>query len=401
MELYKIKVQTIKNYYIFEKDLLVSQKEEEVKEYLKCLNCKYGNDENELFYLVKTPIKFFDDKNFDEELKKKIFLVDLPGCDTNENKFNEHYNKIERTVYEKLLDISSSFVFINKGRAIGNIENREILKNAYNVISDNSSLGNNYLENCLFIINMFNNLNENEKNKQQIQMDFSNIIFDGKENHDENSKFINTELFNAKAYFEYINEITDLINFKDLLFKYKKIFLNKKRKKLNFINFCLSSIEKKFNDSWVGIKIEEDKIDKKEKEENDMESNFKDKKEENKKLIKFEDIEKEIKLIMNDQILQYDETKDKENLKKFSYILQYMINKKENNKFYINSNCEKFFNILEAQIDKANKYTERNYKNNLIECFKFFDLIFEKDINSDNSKKTKIYKEKFEELKKN
>ena len=157
MELYKIKVQTIKNYYIFEKDLLVSQKEEEVKEYLKCLNCKYGNDENELFYLVKTPIKFFDDKNFDEELKKKIFLVDLPGCDTNENKFNEHYNKIERTVYEKLLAISSSFVFINKGRAIGNIENREILKNAYNVISDNSSLGNNYLENCLFIINMFNN----------------------------------------------------------------------------------------------------------------------------------------------------------------------------------------------------------------------------------------------------
>ena len=43
------------------------------------------DDENELFYLVKTPIKYFDDNNFDEELKNKIFLVDLPGCDTNEN----------------------------------------------------------------------------------------------------------------------------------------------------------------------------------------------------------------------------------------------------------------------------------------------------------------------------
>ena len=117
VELYKIKVQTIKNYYIFEKDLLVSEREEEVKEYLKCLNCKYGNDENEFFYLVKTPIKYFDDNNFDEELKNKIFLVDLPGCDTNENKFNDHYNKIERTVYEKLIDVSSSFVFINRGRA--------------------------------------------------------------------------------------------------------------------------------------------------------------------------------------------------------------------------------------------------------------------------------------------
>ena len=31
------------------------------------------DDENELFYLVKTPIKYFDDNNFDEELKNKIF----------------------------------------------------------------------------------------------------------------------------------------------------------------------------------------------------------------------------------------------------------------------------------------------------------------------------------------
>jgi len=31
------------------------------------------------------------------------------------------------------MDISSSFVFINRGRAVGNNENREILKNAYKI----------------------------------------------------------------------------------------------------------------------------------------------------------------------------------------------------------------------------------------------------------------------------
>ena len=41
-----------------------------------------------------------------EKLKEKSLLFELPGCDTSDNKFKE-YHKIERIVYEKLLDISS------------------------------------------------------------------------------------------------------------------------------------------------------------------------------------------------------------------------------------------------------------------------------------------------------
>ena len=175
LELYEVKVQTINNYYIFEKDRLVTKDIKNVQEYLKCLNSQYGKDENHYFYIIKTPIKFFDDYNFNEELKKKIFLVDLPGCDTKDNKFND---KTERNAYEKLLNISSSFVFINRGRAITNNENREIFKYTYNIISDNSSLGQNYLDNCLFTINMFEKLDENDKKIPEIQKDFSNIIFD-------------------------------------------------------------------------------------------------------------------------------------------------------------------------------------------------------------------------------
>jgi hypothetical protein len=140
VELYEVKVQTEKNFYVFEEDRLISRNVKNVQEYLKCLNYKYGKDESKYFYLIKTPIKLFDDYKFNDEFKEKILLIDLPGSDTSENKFNEH-DKTERTVYEQLLDISSSFVFVNKDRTITDLDNKNILNNTYKTINDNSSLG--------------------------------------------------------------------------------------------------------------------------------------------------------------------------------------------------------------------------------------------------------------------
>ena len=375
VELYEVKVQTINNYYIFEKDRLITKDIKNVKEYLKCLNCKYGDNENVLFYIIKTPIKFFDDYNFSKELKTKIFLVDLPGCDTKDNKFNDHYNQTERTVYEKLLDISTSFVFINRGRAITCNENREILKNSYNVISDNSSLGQHYLDNCLFVINMFEKLNENDKKIPEIQNDFSTIIFNDIKSQQENSKFINTELFNPKAYNDYLNEIENINNIKNLLNKIKIDSIQKKR--TNFIKFCLSSIKTIFRESYMKNNIDEI---------SECDTSFCD------------NIKNEIKLIINDLNLQYNEKEDSENLKKISNIIQYMINNVKDNKLYINSNYVHFFKMLENQIYKANDYTKKTFNNNLKDCFKFYDLIFDKDINSDNSKKNQQFKEKIKSI---
>ena len=371
VELYEVKVQTINNYYIFEKDILVTKSIKKVQEYLKCLNCQYGNNEDTLFYIIKTPIKFFDDFNFNKELKTKIFLVDLPGCDTKDNKFNEHYNQTERTVYEKLLDISTSFVFINKGRAITNNENREILKNAYNVISDNSSLGQYYLDNCLFVINMFEKLNENDKKIPEIQKDFSTIIFNDLKSQQQNSKFINIELFNAKAYNDYLNEITNINNITNILNKLKIDFIQKKRK--NFIKFCLSSIKTIFRESYMKNNIDEIV---------ECDPSF------------YDNIKNKVMLIIEDLNLKYNESEDRDNLKKLSNIIQYMINNVRENKLYINSNCQNFFKMLESQIHKANDYTKKIFNNNLKDCFKFYDLIFDKDINSDNSKKNQSFKEK-------
>ena len=115
---------------------------------------------------MKTPIKSFDDFGFSQELKDRIFLVDLPGADTRYNEFNK-VDKNKKNIYEKLMSISSSFIYINKGRAINEIANQTILKKLYTNIQDSSKPENNeYLKACLFIINLFTKVTEDELEKK-------------------------------------------------------------------------------------------------------------------------------------------------------------------------------------------------------------------------------------------
>ena len=352
----KIEVKTKQNYYyVFEKDRLISRTVDKVKEYLKCLNFQYGEDESKYFYIIKTPIKFFDDYEFSEELKRSIFFIDLPGFDTSKNMFN---SQNERSVYEKLLEISSSFIFINRNRAITDIKNNKLLKKAYEITFDNSSLN---LNNCLFLLNMDSKLSDDDKNIIKIQEDFSNIIFDEEDKLKRiNLDKINAQLFDAKSYMEYLDEYNELGNTKYLFNKFKIYFL-KKKKKNNFIKFCLSSIKAKFKD----LSMEYDK---------NYESDN----------LFYEIVKNEIILIMNELNQKYNDS-DLQNIKEISNILQYMNKKMKENKFYKNSNCEDFFKTLKNQIIKAKNYVEENFKINLVKCFFYFDMVFNREINLDNS----------------
>jgi GTPase Era involved in 16S rRNA processing len=232
VELHEVKLYSENNFYVFEEGMLLSKTAEKVQEFLNCLNYQYGKDESKYFYLVKTPIKFFDDYKFGEVLKKNVLLVDLPGSDTSNNKFNEH-DKTERTVYEKLLEISSSFIFINRGRGITSIENKKILNQAYNTVIDNSSLGNKFIENCLFVINMFEKLEEKEKDILGIKKDLYTILFNDDQQKEKNNNFdlINSSLFDAKSYMEYL-KIYNKIGNREIIFKIiKEEFITKKKKK--------------------------------------------------------------------------------------------------------------------------------------------------------------------------
>ena len=374
VELFEVKVQTVKNFYVFEKDKLISKGVKKVQDYLKCLNYQYGKDESKYFYLIKTPIKLFDDYKFNDELKEKILLVDLPGCDTSDNKFNEH-DKIERTVYEKLLDISSSFVFVNKNRAITDLDNKKILNNTYNTIYDNSSLGHNYLKNCLFLINMFTNLSDNEKNINNIKMEISNILFDNKkeENNKEKLKNINVCLFNAKKYMEFLKERDKLCDKYYLFNEFKNYFFKKKRTK-NFVKFFYDSLKTRCKD--ISLTIDENF---------ECDDKF------------YLETKNTILELMKTSNIKYDELESKY-FKNISNILFYINYKIKEIKLYGESNCVDFFNSLERQIRKAKNYVDSNFFVNIKKCFKYFDMVFNKEIEKEKSFNQKEFKTKTEEI---
>ena len=371
VELYEIKIESVNNFYVFEKDRLLSKGVEKVQECLKYLNYEYGKDESKYFYLIETPIKFFDDYIFEESLKKKIFLIDLPGCDTQNNKFNEH-NKEERTAYEKLIDISSSFVFINKGRGISTTTNKTLLSQVYNVIDDNNKLGPDYIKNCLFVVNMFESLNKEEKDISDMQKDISSVIFKNEESQNEYKKMIKVSLFDAIAYTEHLKITEKICNKKILFDELKNDFIEKRRK--NFTKFCLNKIKTKSKD--LSIKIDEN-----------FDSN----------ILFYEDIKNEIISIKKSLKIENDNN-DSTNIKQISNLLQNMIIKIKENKFYLNSNCDVFFTSLEKQIIDAKQHVEKNFDINLNDCFKYFDLVFKKDIVPEESQKYKSYQNKVNEI---
>ena len=383
-ELYEMQIDSNNNYYVFNEKNRVAKGFKEVRDYLESLNARYGRKESKFFYKVKTPIKIFSDLGFDDELKKRILLIDLPGPDTKNNKFNCLY-KNKRTPYEKLLCISSSFIYVNKGRAIKSTENSKILNNLYNKIQDTSSLsGIDYLKACFFVINAFNSLNENEVNLDSINEDLASILFSNTEPmYEICKKEIKSSLFNAKNFYDYLKESTLLKDSEALIELFSKDFLKRDEnsilfKKESFPKFCLQKLKLKVKDlGFDGInskqKCSEDFLNKI--------NNYFSKNMENLKMqIKGMD-NKIINEIAN--ILYYFEDEN--------YIKQNMI-------AYKNSFSEEFLNNLKNQIIYSKNYKDEDYLKKLKDILKYFDTFFESNIKKPASTTTNEFKRKKKEF---
>ena len=376
VELYETKIESNRNYYIFSENNRVAEGHKEVREYLESLNYRYGNSESKYFYIVKTPIKCFDDFQYDDELKDRIYLIDLPGSDTKDNKFSQA-KKNERNAYEKLLSISSSFIYINKGRAIRSQENQQILKKLYKEIQDSSKIGNNdYLKACYFVINMFNELTDEERNLQSIKNDLSSLLFDNTNNSNE----IKCSTFNAKCFYDYLSESCLLTDHEALIDKFFNSFINQDESlpiiQKNFPKFCLRELKSKLKNFGLNIVASENCTpDFIEKITNTISK-------------KMENIDEKINSSDNKTISQ---------LSKIFYSLENEINLKEMN-VYINSYCENFLNVLKNQIEFSKNYKDEDYLKKMKLILRYFDSFFKKDIKN-NESKTKIeFKEKNKEL---
>ena len=381
VELYETQIDSERNYYVFSPKTKVADGYKDVRDYLKSLNYRYSKNESKHFYIVKTTMKGFDDFGFSDELKKRILLVDLPGSDTKDNQFNSK-DRHNKSVYEKLLSISSSFVYINKGRAINETNNQTLLKKLYSNIQGSSRLeGNDYLKACLFTINLFSRVSKEELNLVQIKKDLSTILFNTPDNYEQ----INAIYFNAKNFYDYLLNFYLLQDHEATLDKYEEIYKNTDNHPIfgkdNFIKFSLKQLKQKLKD--LGIKY-------KEKEIENCSPEF---------LQKIEKIFKEKTENLKESLAD----SDKKNIKQIANMFNFL---KDENVYtqmdaYKNSYCHDFLDILKNQIEFSKTYKDEDYIKKLKAILKYFDTFFSKDIKDSKNESIDIkkFKEKREELK--
>lgn len=149
-------------YNYFEKNCLLAEGDDNIREKIKELNKINAKKQNDLqFYVLSTPIEIFDriieeNKNCEvkvekiEEIIEKIELLDFPGLDT---KFEEAKNKAEH-----LLKIVDGFIYVNYSINFESA-NTDILGLIYSSIKDRNNFSFN---NCLFILNKID-LEENKE----------------------------------------------------------------------------------------------------------------------------------------------------------------------------------------------------------------------------------------------
>lgn len=383
-ELFETDIDPSCDYYIFKERNLrpVSKGESNVTRYLSSLNTSYTSNQKKHFFILKTPIKLFDYLVLSEDLKERISFIDLPGGDTKGNVMNRKLEGGETTVYQKLIHISTSFCFVNKGRAIKLEENKDIIRKLYSRSHFESQIKNEkeFLGNCLFIINEFQSLKKEEKDPSNIRNDLYNILYQN-QNDKEMVSQINAVIFNARKYstfLQYSKYFTDLNHLfeslkSDYLIQFEPrnaslVYINE-----NFIKFCHESIKTKLK----SISFE---VDEKTKSNDE-----------------FHQIISSLIASTMSSMNQKIHKGDNNIIKRIANILFNCKNKIKNIKFYIESNCDQFFGQIYNQIIRSDILLKKQYYNYLYESFKFLDKFF----NQNFEEKKTLQTEELQKLKDN
>ena len=358
-----------------------------VYNYLSNLNSQYSPDEAKCFFILKTPIKFFE--KLDDDLKKHICLIDLPGGDTDNNRFNGIPNEKKsndpnkkredkRTLYEKLLKMSCSFIFINRGRALKDEKNINTLRKSFYKIPTNNK--NDLLKSCLFVINMFGDLKEDERDKTKLKKEIVEYLY--YEKNINLAEITNVTYFDAKAYKEYLREelfFTNIDYFMNTLhnnfLKQSDNFLNNvlnvSNKNDNFINYCLNEIKTKVESlTFENEKGQKIKFDKKKK----CAKNVHDK------------IEQFMVGVMQKLGKKISKT-DVKKIEEFANLYEQVNNNLSLMNLFKKSNNIDFFKSLFNIINNSTKKAENEYKQYLQYTINHFNEFFSIDIlNKKNDK---------------
>ena len=83
-----------------------------------------GEKKEKQFLKITIPIKILDEIKLDDDIKKRIELIDIPGLDTKEAN-EEKY--LENNTFGNLIKFSNGFLFVTKKSEIHTNFNRDII----------------------------------------------------------------------------------------------------------------------------------------------------------------------------------------------------------------------------------------------------------------------------------
>ena len=244
-----------KPYYYFEADHIIAKGEHQVTETLKGLNYEFNKNEEDSFYYIKTRIKLFDDMGLDKTLKEMIYLIDFPGYGTG--------NVFEKEIYNKVMSICNSFIFVVRNSVIKEKNAKRILDSIFQQAKEQKKkLSSQFIKSCLFVLNNDIDQSSTEEDINKAKGDIRNII-KGVEEKDINLCFFNAKYYsnycyNYNYYFNWNNSLN--VEYKNFQYIRTRIFSNPSAIDLminnTFNEYLLSILAKKAKQ--FDIKIQKD-----------------------------------------------------------------------------------------------------------------------------------------------
>ena len=440
---YKTKFVKKDDYYYFEEGNIEIETNineiEEIKKHLKNKIEETINGIEDSFLILSVPIEILKYMDLSQEILKRVEFIDFPGID-NGNNF------IEESIFNPLINLSDTFIFVNPCNLISTEGNIDIIQKIITKIENRKFQFD--FNSCLFILNQCDKVKD--LSIKECKEEITRIIF---EERDANSgqdyfdiinlsKNINLTKFSPKLYSNYLKFSKELDNF-ELFIKTYGIEVVKEEKEtmgeeienliLSVNNELCNHIEKNYNSNLnYNYKIENknkyiEKLKEIFKKENISDDEFEKNKGVIDNIILFYSTELNNKTLYNQYISSNMDgliIQLKERINTAFSMVNVQFKEKIKTGIY---SLEKTFNILNffllsdginSKSEDKNKETkilkmiEQLYNENLNESLneiniffggiiKNFDNIFSEDINSSKMKKKyNAFKEKYNTEKK-
>jgi len=340
-----------KTNYFFHAGHEICKGEKDVKETLKGLNYDFNENEEDSFYYIRARIKLFDEMGLDPSLKEMIYLIDFPGYGTG--------NVFEKEIYNKVMSICNSFVFVVKNSVIKENNTKAVLDSIFTQAKEQKGkLISQFIKSCLFVLNNSPNQTTNQKDLERAKVDVQTII------SGINTNDVNLCFFNAKYYLNYCDNFNYFFNIKELIDNEYKNYNDIKSQIIKNPESYKGNIQKSFCEYFYNILLNKrDLIDGKMK--------------------KSQQISPDIESDVIEKLNEINEKENMKDLKKYEknikLILSFFKDNLNNMKTLKESNINGFKSIFYSQIKDFNDNMQEEIKEKMNNIITTLDMFFRKD----------------------